>query len=487
MATAFASRTAGAAAAELVAGAREAQRAWAGLPLQRRIRVIRELRDGIARNTASLLQAVGEARHSSAREVLTSEILPLADACKFAEKIAPKLLASNRPSQRLRPFWLAGVKLEIARDPLGLVLVVGPSNYPLFIPGVQVIQALMAGNAIVLKPGHGGSAAAAVLRELALAAGVPGELFQVTSEADSEVYDWLQAGVDKVVVTGSSSTGREILRMAAETLTPVTAELSGCDAAFVLASADIETAARALAFGLGLNASRTCMRPHRVLVHRSRSEESLRSLQRQVMNLQTTLDRQTAMLLQQLISGAEREGARVSCGYIDHSGETGAFVLTSVSPRSELWAADIFAPVLAVAEFESVADAVRMHAACPYALSASIFGSEGEALQLAGNLNVGSVVINDVIVPTADPRVPFGGRNESGFGTTRGAEGLLEFTRPKAICVRRSNYKHLEVPHAADGQMFRGLIQATHSRGWRQRTSGLVSALRAIVTRNRER
>lgn len=483
MATASASQTTGANAGELAVRAREAQRAWAGTPLQRRIHVMRALRDGIARNTTALLRVVGEARHSTAREILTSEILPLADACKFAEKVAPRLLSSDKPSRRLRPFWLQGVRLEIARDPLGLVLVVGPSNYPLFIPGVQVIQALVAGNGVVLKPGRGGSAAATALRELALAAGVPRELFQVTSEADGEVYSWLAAGVDKVVITGSSSTGREILRAAAETLTPVTAELSGCDAAFVLESADVELAARALAFGLGLNASRTCMRPHRVLVRRSRSQELLRRLQRQVMNLQMMLDRKTASDLQQLVSGAEREGATVSCGYIDHSGETGAFVLTGVSPRSKLWAADIFAPVLAVAEFETPAEAVRMHAACPYALSASIFGSEGDARSLAASLNVGSVVINDVIVPTADPRVPFSGRSESGFGSTRGAQGMLELTRPKAICVRRENYKHLDAPVASDEEMFRGLIQATHSRGWRRRTKGLVAAMGALARR----
>ena len=125
--------------------------------------LVRELRRLIAENALQLAQASASARGRPARESLTAEVLPLAEACRFLERSAPRVLAARRLGRRGLPLWLAGVRAEIHREPLGVVLIIGPGNYPLLLPGVQLIQALAAGNAAVLKPGVGGTPAARAL------------------------------------------------------------------------------------------------------------------------------------------------------------------------------------------------------------------------------------------------------------------------------------------------------------------------------------
>ncbi len=125
----------------------------------------------------------------------------------------------------------------------------------------------------------------------------------------------------------------------------------------------------------------------------------------------------------------------------------------------------LFAPVAALIVVDGIEAALAEATACPYALSASVFGPRGAALAMAARVRAGSVVVNDIVVPTADPRVPFGGRGASGFGVTRGAEGLLGMTAIKAVSVRHGRFRpHLHPPHAADaGRIAAPLLTLTHA------------------------
>ena len=165
------------------------------------------------------------------------------------------------------------MRSEIHREPLGVVLIIGPGNYPLFLPGVQLIQALAAGNAVLLKPGIGGTPAAQALSKLVIRAGIDPQLVAVLAESREAAGCAIEAHPDKVLFTGSAATGEKILEQLAPHLIPATMELSGCDAVMVRADADLELVVRALVFGLRLNAGATCMSPKRVLVHRSIATE----------------------------------------------------------------------------------------------------------------------------------------------------------------------------------------------------------------------
>jgi acyl-CoA reductase-like NAD-dependent aldehyde dehydrogenase len=369
--------------------------------------------------------------------------------------------------------------------PLGVVLVIGPSNYPLFLPGVQALQALAAGNAAVLKPGRLGAGPARALSESLVRSGLDPRLAPVLEEDPRAAREAIDAGVDKVVLTGSAATGASLLGELAPRGIPAVVELSGCDAVFVLEDADLERAARALAFGLGLNGGATCIAPRRVFVARSRASDLERLLVARAERLPPrAVDPGPAALLARLGGEAIRSGARVAAGSLDPAPSMRPVVLADAQPSMGLLREDVFAPVISLVAVDGPEQALAAAGACPYALGASIFGSERTARELAARVQAGFVTINDLIVPTADPRLPFGGRRRSGFGVTRGGEGLLEMTAVKAISARRGRLApHLDGARDSDAGLFRAWLRAAHGRGARERFAGLVSLVRAAAAR----
>jgi acyl-CoA reductase-like NAD-dependent aldehyde dehydrogenase len=357
-------------------------------------------------------------------ETLVSEILPLAEGCRFLERETEGLLAPVRPASA-RPLWLRDVDLEIRREPVGVVLVIGPSNYPLFLPGVHVVQALAAGNAVLLKPGRGSHEAAAAISSLLVEAGLDPALCVVLDEDVEEVYLAIEAGVDKVVLTGSYETGRVVGSALADTATPAVMELSGDDPVFVLPGADLDLVAKVLHFGLTLNDGDTCIAPKRIYVARA-------------------------------IAGQLR----------DHLA--------------------ILYPQFPVTTFDSMEHAAVEAARSGHALGAAVFGDLREAVDMAGLIRAGVVVVNDMIVPTADPRLPFGGRGKSGYGSTRGAAGLLEMTAIKAVAIRRGKFRpHLDERNPVDTELFRAYLAAAHSGSLRERWRGWRDVIRAAMARRK--
>ena len=209
---------------------------------------------------------------------LASEVLPVLDACRFLEQEAAAILKPRRVGRRGRPMWLRGVSSEVRREPFGVVLVVAPSNYPLMLPGIQTLQALVAGNAVLWKPAAKCTAAANLFREILIEAGLAESLLQVLPETTDSVTESIAFGVDHVVLTGSVDTGRAVGRQLGDRVTSSTMELSGCDAAFVTASADIKRAVDCLAYGLLLNNSQTCIAPRRVFADDSVRDDLITQL-----------------------------------------------------------------------------------------------------------------------------------------------------------------------------------------------------------------
>jgi delta 1-pyrroline-5-carboxylate dehydrogenase len=161
-------------------------------------------------------------------------------------------------------------------------------------------------------------------------------------------------------------------------------------------------------------------------------------------------------------------------------------LVASATPELALLQADIFAPVLAIVPVRDCEQALRFDNMCPYALGASVFGPEESARRLATRVRAGAVTINDLIVPTADPRLPFGGRAQSGYGATRGAEGLLELTCLKTISLRRGRLRpHYQPTTALDQTVFLPYLRAVHGRGWVGRGKACVSLCAALARRVR--
>ncbi len=453
--------------------ARVAQKKWSATRISERLKIFRRIRSLIAEQAELLANAANASRRRPLSEILTAEVLPLAEACRFLERDAQKILRPKKLGSRGRPLWLGGVTSEIHREPLGIVLIIGPGNYPLFLPCVQALQTMAAGNAVLLKPGLGGSGAAFAFAEILAQAGLDENLCKVLPEDADAASCAIQTGVAKVVLTGSATTGETVLHQCAKNLTPATVELSGYDAVFVRADADLDLVVRALAFGLRLNNSATCIAPRRVFVPRSRATE-LEGRLAQIFQAGNDVEVSgfTTAHWPQLVKEALAGGAHLVAGNIQPDGSLHTpIIFAGMKPSMRLMLEDIFAPVLSLITVADDEEALAFAAQCPYALGATIFSrDESAARSLAACVRAGVVVINDLIVPTADPRLPFGGRGRSGFGVTRGAEGLLEMTAPKVVSIRSGkSRRHFDRSQPDDAELFIAYIQAAHASGWRNR------------------
>lgn len=478
--------------------ARLAQRQWAALPIARRLCIVKSLRRRLATRAAALAETVPTrlpgSLHRTVADTLVSEVLPLAEACRFLEREAESILRTRYVDQN-GPLFLGSSTAEIERAPWGLVLVIAPANYPLLLPGVQALQALAAGNAVLWKPAPSTETCAFALRMLLVESGLdPGLLTVLDSDIESAEAA-ISAGLDHVMLTGSAETGKAILRQLAETLTPATMELSGCDAVFILPGADYEQTIRALAFGTRFNGSATCMAPRRIfLVGLPESEvgQFESSLTAALAAIEPVpLPEATISRLAAILEDARSQSAEIVLDGLTAGGDSGAArptLILSATPSLAAMREDIFAPVLSVMRAADQNEALAACAACRYALAASVFGPEREARRFARGIHAGNIVINGLIVPTADPRIPFGGRGHSGFGVTRGAEGLLGMTTPRTIQTqRRAVQRSYEPAGEIYGPMFSGLAKALHGSGLAQRWAGLMAAVRSAMRASRTR
>jgi acyl-CoA reductase-like NAD-dependent aldehyde dehydrogenase len=472
---------------DILPKSRRRQQAWADLPVRERLRPVRALRGLLAREWEGLCAAVSRDVGKPAEETLATEILPLAEACRFLEREARRLLAPRRVPRRLRPLWLWGQRDRVFRRPHGLVAIIGTWNYPLLLNGVQVLQALTAGNAVLWKPSEMAPASAAALTDLLRRAGFPDDLVRVllaTREAGRELA---AADVDHVILTGSDETGRQLAEHLGGRLVSSTLELAGCDALFVLEDADVALAARAAWFGATLNRGQTCLAVRRAFVHESlyaAFEAELRPLAAASRPLSLLREVQ-ARQAEELVRAAVADGARLlEAPAHGNGGMCPVQVLFDARPEMAVCQEASFAPLMAVVPFATVDEALRMHALCQFGLGASVFTrNPGSAVALAAALRVGSVAVNDVIAPTGHPATPFGGRGRSGWGVTQGAEGLLEMTVPQVVSVRRGRLRpHYGTESRLMGRdLLRGLLEwghgATLSRRWR----GLWRLVRALL------
>lgn len=442
----------------------DAQCKWWNTAPRDRFRAIFSIAAELAHRCDELVAAVE--RPATAAEILASEVFPLADSCKFAAKHGPRILAPRSHQAWLGSWWMGRVGVSVRSEPWGLVLILAPWNYPLLLAGVQMIQAVAAGNAVLVKPSPGCEQVTLLFRECMVAAGVPQELVQVLPSEVEAGETAIRLGVDKVVLTGSAGTGRKVLHMLADVLTPSTMELSGCDAVFVLPQADIKRAAKAIAFALKLNSGATCIAPRRIFVTQDNLSTLCDFLQEELIDAASTPLRPPILAqANELIAAAVADGARVLTGGDTHSENFFPTVLVDVQPHMHVAQADVFAPLVSVIQVVDMTEAVRFDAQCPYHLGASVFGPEPHASHWAEQIQAGCVTLNDTLIPTADPRVSFGGREHSGWGVTRGPEGLLEMTRPKVVCERRGQWMpHFDRTVAADQLLLTHLLKFFHAR-----------------------
>ena len=455
---------------------------WTSMPLKARLRVLGAARHLMAARAEEFSDAISHQLARTKADTLATELLPLLAGCKFLERETRRILAPQKLGVSGRPLWMTGVAAEIQRVPVGHVLVIGPSNFPLFIPGSHVLQALAAGNRVTWKPGLGGGLVAQLMARMLVEAGLPASALTVTDESVEAARQALAERPDKVIFTGSTKTSQVLMEGLAETTTPAVLELSGADAIVVTPTADLQLVAKAVAFGLRLNGGSVCMSPRRLFATPSTMSALRPLLQAELAKVPAAaLDAATAARLRTMLDEAAGAGAEVQGVFTPDAQKP--LLVDDAAANMAITRSDIFAPVISLIEAESMMHVPGLYAQCSYGLTVAIFcarGKEKKARMLGTMLDAGTLLINDIIAPTADPRVPFGGRGASGYGVTRGAEGLLEMTAVKTVLTRRGGMMlHLDPTKDSDVPMFAGMIRAMHGKGLAMRWTALKQLVKA--------
>jgi acyl-CoA reductase-like NAD-dependent aldehyde dehydrogenase len=460
---------------EWVGAVRRAAVSWRGRSVQERLEVLRRFRIEVARDVSRLGGLVASPTLDEV-DALSAEVLPFLDACRYLERHALNLLSDRRVGGSSGGWFGSSEAVWEEREAFGVVGIIAPSNYRFFIGAVQVIQALVAGNGVVWKPGTGGGGAAVFLRVAwEQSGGEPGTL-RVLDEGLEAGVELVEGAPDLVIFTGSSDAGLKVAQRCGALGVPTIIEASGCDAMFVLEDADLTLAARALVFGLRLNAGRTCIAPRRVIVVEAVAEAFERVVADEVAAVRGLVWQEGASDRIRGWAEEAREGGAVLLGGAVFG--SGLCVYSRCDPEMRIVREDVHAPVAGILRVSSQEEALRVAHGTSYGLGASVFSKDaGRARSFAKQVRSGTVTINDVVVPTADARVGFGGWGRSGWGVTRGREGFLSMTRTRFVHVCPSKeHAHLGVMRPS-ALFFRACAAFRHGE---RRVYGLMGMLAGV-------
>jgi acyl-CoA reductase-like NAD-dependent aldehyde dehydrogenase len=389
------------------------------------------------------------------------EIILAAVHIDWAARHAQSVLRSRRVRSGMLAINLAS---SLEYQPLGVVGVIGPWNYPVFTPAGSIAYALAAGNAVVFKPSELTPAVGSWLVQSFAEAlrvfsdGPAPPVLSLVTGPGSTGEALCRSGVAKIAFTGSAATARKVMAAAADTLTPVIAECGGKDAFLVAADADIDAAVEACAWGAMSNAGQTCVGIERAYVVESVYHTFVERLATRVSTLRPgsdpgasygplTLPTQGAVVAKHVADALALGGQAVAGGADSVSGPWARpVVLTGVPESSAAVTEETFGPTVTVTSVPDLATGVALANGGVYGLGSAVFtgrsrrsrsGSRSAGMTAARSLRSGMTSVNSVAGFVMVPALPFGGMGESGFGRVHGADGLREFARPKAITRQR--------------------------------------------------
>ena len=433
-----------------VAAARLAAERWGALGFAGRRLRLAAFRGHLARRMGELADLVHR-ENGKPRADAILEITLAVDHLAWAGAHAARTLGPRRVNPGL---LAANHAAYLEYQPLGVVGVVGPWNYPVFTPMGSIAYALAAGNTVVFKPSEHTPAVGAWLAAAWRAAvpDVPDALQVVTGLGETGAA-LCRAGVGKLAFTGSAATGRKVMAACAETLTPVLMELGGKDAMIVDDDADVAAAADAAVWAAMSNAGQTCIGIERVYATSAVYDAFVREVTEQVAGLQPgshagatygpmTMAGQTDVVRRHLHDALADGGHAAVGGEVAetaaHGNVIAPTVLLDVPESSSAVREETFGPTLTITRVRDAEEALERANATSYGLAGAVFsGSTARAMSLARRMRSGMTSINSVLTFASVPALPFGGVGESGFGRIHGEDGLREFTRAKAITRQR--------------------------------------------------
>lgn len=427
-----------AAVEEKIARAEVAFLNWRNFSISERGKYLLKLRDLIYEEFDAIADVISASTGKPKIEAYNAEIIPVLNLIPYFVKRAPKILAD----QKIRIHLFFHKKSTLCFEPYGVVAILSPWNYPFAIPMGEMVQALLAGNAVVLKVSEAVLPVAKTIGDLFEKAALPVDLIQVLYGAGPTGAALVQSPrIKKICFTGSTAVGQKILEQAAKNLTPTLLELGGKDAAVVLRDADIRKAARGIVWGAFTNAGQTCAAVERVYVDRQIVQPFIEAVVKETEKLRLKKEIGAITLPSQVgryeshLEDALSKGAKILVG--GRSIDSSFFeptVLIHVNHEMQVMQEETFGPLLPIMMVDSAEEALQKVNDSCYGLTASIWSeNQNNAIALAKRIEAGTVTINDCVYTHALPETPWGGTKKSGGGRVHSDMGLREYTQIKHV------------------------------------------------------
>jgi acyl-CoA reductase-like NAD-dependent aldehyde dehydrogenase len=432
-----------------VARARRAQQAWAVLPVDERGRRLLRLRDALAEHADELVDLLalecGKPRH----EGLVHEVTVLLDHAGWLADHAPAALAS----EPTKPHLMKHRTGEVHYVPRGVIGVISPWNFPLVIPMGSVFEALVSGNACVVKPSEVTPLILLKAKEIYDSTGLPEDLFGVVNGFAATGQALIESGIDYCVFTGAVETGRKVAAACGARLIPCTMELGGKAPLLACEDCDIERTARAIVVGSFANSGQVCISVERVYAHESiyallldrvatlTSELRQGNPSRDFVDVGAITFPKQIEIAERHIEDATKKGARIVRGGKRLAGPGQFFeptVLADCDHSMTVMREEIFGPVVPFMSVKSEDEAVSLANDSTLGLNAYVFTKgRATARRLAERIQAGSVLVNDIMTNYCTTEAPFGGIKDSGFGRVHGDQSLRALCQPKYVSFDR--------------------------------------------------
>jgi acyl-CoA reductase-like NAD-dependent aldehyde dehydrogenase len=430
--------------------ARAAQHAWAQLSYRQRARFILRAREIVLEQIEEIATLISRETGKPAVEAISMEIVPTLDLMHYFAENTHRLLNHRRIG--LGQYGLMGRSSYVVYKPLGVVGIISPWNFPWATPLDEVVMALMAGNAVVVKPSELTPLTALKIGSVFKQAQLPDGLLEIVTGDGSTGAALVEADVNKVMFTGSVNTGKRVAETAAKHLTPVVLELGGKDPMIVLEDANLANTARAAVWGAFCNSGQACASIERCYVHESVAKEFIDLVVEETRQLKQdqaskdavdvgamTNERQL-QIVEDHVSDAVKHGAEVQTGGHRLNDSHGWFhqptIVTGVDHSMKLMRDETFGPVLPIMTFKTDEEAIQLANDSVYGLTASVFTRDiARGRRIAEKIDAGTVMVNEVVYTHAVAQTPWGGVKQSGYGRTHGRLGLFEMVTPQHIHV----------------------------------------------------